>query len=195
MDTAPAQLLEAQPRGRQSPPEPEGKPVPYGSAVYNEVMHFLIEESYRLDDNRLSAWQELLAPDLLYTMPVRQTLARNDGSGFYPAMNWIYDDYGAIAFKVHRNMELDGAFAEDPPSRTRRLITNMRLFETDSADEYFVQSYVLLRRSRGESPDTQSLSARRDDVLRRVGEGFQLKRRTVWIDQAVLGMSNLAVFL
>lgn len=190
-----AELLAEQPRGRQSPPSPTGKPVPFGEPRYNQVMQFLIDEAYCLDDGRLNDWKEMLAEDLLYTMPVRQTLARNDGSGFYPAMNWLYDDLGAISFKVKRNVESDGAFAEDPPSRTRRAITNMRMFETDRPDEAFVQSYVVLRRNRGDAMDAQSLSARRDDIIRTTAEGLRLARRSIWVDQAVLGFSNLAVFL
>ena len=77
----------------------------------------------------------------------------------------------------------------------RRLITNLRLHETQTPNEYFAQSYLLLRRNRGDAHATDTLSARRDDVLRRTSEGWKVARRKILLDQSVLGMPNLAVFL
>jgi 3-phenylpropionate/cinnamic acid dioxygenase small subunit len=178
-----------------SPEKPQlAAQIRYGDAVYNEVMQFLIEEAHLLDEGLFSDWLKILGPDFVCTMPVRQSVHRTGGSGFSNSMNWTREDLGSLTFKVKR-LQSDSAFNEDPPSRTRRLITNLRLHETAVPNEVYAQSYLLLRRNRGDAHDSVSLSARRDDVLRRSTDGWKLVRRTVWMDQAVLGMPNLSVFL
>jgi 3-phenylpropionate/cinnamic acid dioxygenase small subunit len=166
----------------------------FGEGAYNEVMHFLLEEAHLLDEGRFTEWMKLLTNDVVCTMPVRQSVHRTAGAGFSNSMNWLREDFGSLTFKVKR-LHTDSAFNEDPPSRVRRIITNLRLHETKTPGEYFAQSYLLLRRNRGDAHATDTLSARRDDVLRRTGDGWRLARRTVLLDQSVLGMANLAVFL
>tara|TARA_R110002094_G_scaffold180354_1_gene158722 strand:- start:283 stop:930 length:648 start_codon:yes stop_codon:yes gene_type:complete len=190
-----SQLLTDLPKGRSDPKEPQGKQIPYGHSEYNAVMHFLIEEAHNLDENLFGNWINSLSEDIIYTVPVRQTVSRDDGRGFYPSMNWIYDDLGSISFKLKRNMESDSAFAEDPPTRTRRTVSNMRLFETANPSEFLAQSSVLLRRNRGDTAVSEEISARRDDIIRSTDDGMKLARRTVWLDHSVLGMSNFAVFI
>ncbi|MDB5687936.1 MAG: aromatic-ring-hydroxylating dioxygenase beta subunit, partial [Rhizorhabdus sp.] len=52
-----------------------------------------------------------------------------------------------------------------------------------------------LTRNRYEHAHYQLMSAKRNDLLRRDGDDFKLARREIILDQAVLGMANLAVFL
>jgi hypothetical protein len=54
---------------------------------------------------------------------------------------------------------------------------------------------VLLTRSRFEESELMILSMVRHDRLRRVGDRLKLARREIIVDQSVLGMPNLAVFL
>jgi hypothetical protein len=54
---------------------------------------------------------------------------------------------------------------------------------------------VLLFRSRGDVHEPAVISAGREDVLRRVGGGLQLARRTITVDESVLRTQNLAIFL
>jgi 3-phenylpropionate/cinnamic acid dioxygenase small subunit len=87
------------------------------------------------------------------------------------------------------------AFAEDPPSRTRRLVTNIRVHETDVSNEYAVESSLLVLRNQRDEATFNLIAARRDDVLRRHPEGMKLLRRTILLDSAALPTSNLAIFL
>ena len=61
--------------------------------------------------------------------------------------------------------------------------------------EVVVDSAVLLFRSRGDVHEPAVISAGREDVLRRVGGGLQLARRTITVDESVLRTQNLAIFL
>ena len=48
---------------------------------------------------------------------------------------------------------------------------------------------------RGDSPHNEQITAERRDVWRETDDGFLLAKREIIVDQSVLGMSNLAVFL
>ena len=165
--------------------------VPVGSPTYNQAVEFLYAEAELLDDNRLADWLCLLADDVVYRMPVRSTVARNDGLGFSPATTCYDDDLASLQFRVRRADSPNG-WAEQPPSRTHRIITNIRVSGTN--DHLFVSSSVLLLRSRWDLRQPDLLSAKRKDVLVRTVAGFKIARREILVDQTNMYTPNLAVF-
>jgi len=169
--------------------------VPSGDPLYNEIVDFLYDEAALLNENRLTEWVELLADDLRYRMPIRETLSRRDGPGFDPRAGHFDDDLPSIRLRVRRLLETKSAFAEDPPSRSRRFVTNVVVRRTNPADEYAVTSDLLLTRSRWDATTYDLVSASREDVLRRTDGAWKLARRTILVDQATLGTPNLAIFL
>ncbi|WP_313054296.1 aromatic-ring-hydroxylating dioxygenase subunit beta [Pseudomonas lopnurensis] len=169
--------------------------VPVGAEVYNQAVTFLYEEATLLDQVRLQEWAARLAPDLIYTVPLRHTrLQHEQAASIVRTVQHYHDDYRSIMGRV---MRLSGksAWAEDPPSRTRRLVTNVFVEETEKPDEYVVTSYLMLTRSRFKDHHVDIISGERRDVLRVSEEGFKLARREVILDQAVLATPNLAIFL
>lgn len=177
-----------------SPFEPQ--PAFATPGVHYEVQRFLIHEALLLDNMRLREWTKLLTEDLSYKAPVRQTRSRSGfSSEFAATTGHFHDDYLSILERVSRVVDLTSAWAEDPPSRTRRFVSNVSVFETNAPGEYDVISYLMLTRNRFDQETYQLLTAERHDRVRRVGNGFKLARRNILIDQAVLGMPNLAVFL
>lgn len=181
--------------GNESAARPGAQRVRSGSELYWRIHDFLIDEARLLDDGRFNDWFELLAEDISYTMPVRQTTLRRKGTGIEPRTPWFYEDIESMRVRVRRVMESDKAYSEDPPSRTRHFVSNIVIHETDRAHEYAVSSYLLLLRNRGEADNYELASADRQDILRVSNEAITLVRRTILIDQARLGMQNLAVFM
>lgn len=170
--------------------------IVYGEPLFNEIMHFLTIESRCLDDERLMEWVELLAEDILYSVPVRQNKMRKDGDGFSDEGYWLYDAKPEIAFKMKRVVEGDSGWSGDPAPRSRRFISSVLIYKTTSNDEYFVQSNILVKRGRGSaSRELETMSGRRDDILRRTKDGWKLARRQVLLDHGVLGMQNFAIFI
>jgi 3-phenylpropionate/cinnamic acid dioxygenase small subunit len=167
--------------------------VPSNDLLHGAISDFLIDEAMLLDKDRFPEWLALLADDLVYRMPVRLTVLRDDGPGFDPTMSHFEEDYASIALKVKR-LESKSAWAEDPPSRVRRYVTNVVVHRTDRADEFHVTSYLLLVRNRWDNPTFDLVPAEREDLLRRTDAGWRIGRRTIWLDQSVLGTPNLAVF-
>lgn len=170
------------------------KRVPLGSEVYNRLLETLYDEAAALDERRFDDWAAMLAPDLVYQAPIRLTrTGPNKDRDVMRTMFHFDEDHGSIMMRMGRLQK--SAWAEDPPSRCRRFVTNVRVAECDDAGEYEVVSYLHLERSRGDNPHNETLTAERRDVWREVDSAYVLARREIIVDQSVLGMSNLAVFL
>lgn len=157
------------------------------------VHDFLDHEAELLDERRFEQWLELLADDLVYTAPVRITAKRGHRE--------VLDEIGhfdetrlSLGLRVRR-LGTDVAWAEDPPSVTRRFVTNVKVGWGEQSNEVTARTYLLLYRTRGDRGTHDLLSCVRDDVLRVVPGSFLLTRRRAVLDQAVLGTKNLAVFL
>lgn len=163
--------------------------------TYWDVYSFLMGEAQLLDEHREREWLDsCCADDILYLMPVRETRERGAGDGFSDEMFYFEEDRGSLELRVRR-LETEYAWAEDPPSRTRHFVTNVRIEPGDSEDELFVRSNLLLYRSQGTDRHYDTVSAERRDVLRREDEGLKLARREILLDHTVLTMHNLSVFL
>jgi 3-phenylpropionate/cinnamic acid dioxygenase small subunit len=176
--------------------EAHGALVPIGSPVYNKILQFLYVEARLLDEIRLQEWGATLAQDLIYTAPLRETRPVNQqAASVVRTMQHYHDDWRSVMGRIVRLTGTKSAWAEDPPSRTRRLVTNVLVEETDKPQEYSVRSYLLVTRSRFNFDEFDLISAERRDVLRVDGESFKLARREILLDQAVLGTPNLAIFL
>jgi 3-phenylpropionate/cinnamic acid dioxygenase small subunit len=170
------------------------KRVPLGSEIYNRLLETLYDEAAALDERRFDDWVAMLSPQLIYQAPIRVTrTGPNKDRDVMRTMFHMDEDYTSILMRTGRLQK--SAWAEDPPSRCRRFITNVRVAECDTAGEYEVVSYLFLERSRGDNPHNEQLTAERRDVWREVDGSYVLTRREIIVDQSVLGMSNLAVFL
>jgi 3-phenylpropionate/cinnamic acid dioxygenase small subunit len=157
---------------------------------------FLFHEAELLDDNRVDAWLALLADDLVYQVPVRCTRERAQGPGFSHAAFHMNDTRSSMAARVER-LAGEYAWAEDPPSRTRRFVSNVRVRPGEEPGELAVRSNLLLYRSRHDDTGHQLIVGERHDLLRRRAEepGLTLARRLVLLDHTSLPPHNLAVFL
>lgn len=162
------------------------------SPVYAEAVAWLFEEAELLDANDFFAWLEKLHADLHYTMPVRATVRRADGAGILRGNHHFDETLGSLTIRARRFLEAT-EYAEDPPSRIRRFVSNIRV-RTDGSDDLDVRSYVLLLRSRFDSPQFEIVCAERRDVLRRTPD-LKLVRREIIVDQSTIGTVNLALFL
>jgi phthalate 3,4-dioxygenase beta subunit len=169
------------------------KPLPYTDPAHQAAHQFLVEEAALLDAADYAGWLDLLCEDIRYLMPVRVTTARGAGFDTMPGMSHFDEDIYALRKRVQR-LATDHAWTEDPPSRTRHFITNVRSFRNGAA-EFLVESALLLFRSRGDTREADLVSAGRTDLLRQTGEGLRLARREILVDEAVLRTQNLAVFL
>ena len=164
-----------------------------GSELYADVMMWLNDEAELLDRRQFLAWLDRLTPDVRYLMPARATVHRADGAGVFNTNHHFDETFGSLSTRVHRMVDATN-YAEDPPSRTRRFVTNVRVFEPD-AGEVAASSYLLLLRSRGDSERLELLSCERNDLFRATDDGLRLRAREIVIDQSTLGLVHLGILL
>jgi 3-phenylpropionate/cinnamic acid dioxygenase small subunit len=169
------------------------RPLPYSDPEHQAAHQFLVEEAALLDAGDYAAWLNLLCEDIRYVMPVRVTTARGAGFDALTDMGHFDENLYALRKRVQR-LATDHAWAEDPPSRTRHFVSNVRTFAGGGAG-LRVESSLLLFRSRGDTRPPDLLSAGRADILRRADDGYRLARREIIVDESVLRTQNLAVFL
>jgi len=173
-----------------------------GRDVHFEVEQFYYEEAELLDDGRFADWLELLADDLDYWMPTRTNRLRRQQALSIAARGEaaFYDETKeSLAWRIRR-FDSGMAWAEDPTSRTRHLITNVVVRHVDpsqhrefSVDDLEVRSAFLVYRNRLQREEN-IFAGRRTDILRRVSAGLQVARRVVLLDQNVLQAKNISTF-
>lgn len=168
--------------------------IPYTSDTHQEVHQFLVQEADLLDSRRYQDWLGLFTEDILYKMPVRVTRAYTLEGSILEDMDHFNEDMYSLQKRVDR-FATEHAWTEDPPSRTRHFVTNVRVYLGDEDDELLVKSYLLLFRSRGDNREPDILSAERTDIFRREGERHKIAEREILVDESVLNTQNLAVFM
>ncbi|MFD5537366.1 aromatic-ring-hydroxylating dioxygenase subunit beta [Streptomyces sp. NPDC127079] len=158
-------------------------------------VQFLYREAELLDEADYTGWFDTcLSEDLEYLIPIRTTRERSSGvSEFSRQAYHMKDTYASLRLRVDRLLT-EHAWAEDPPSRTRRVVTNVRVREL-GPDEVEVKSYLTLHRSQWDTVDYDLLVAERQDVLRSEADEWRLRRREVLLNHTILGTANLGIFL
>jgi len=175
-------------------------PAVSSDVVAEMVRLYLVEKFYRdeaalLDAHNYPDWLELFTEDTRYFMPLRRTMTRRelDKEFTKPGEMAFFDDTKDHLRARARKFDSGTAWAEDPPSRTRHLISNVRVLDDDTI-EMTVESYFHLYRTRLKSVE-DSWIGRRLDVLRRTEAGLQIAKRTVYLDQTLLLSGNLSNFM
>ncbi|RKO20417.1 3-phenylpropionate/cinnamic acid dioxygenase subunit beta [Pseudarthrobacter phenanthrenivorans] len=171
-----------------------GQSLPFNDELHLQAHRWLVDEAYLLDAQDYDEWLARIADDVHYLMPVRVTTALGAGYSTSPGMAHLDENKYSLSRRVAR-FATEHAWTEDPPSRLRHYVTNVRTFRTEKADEIIAESAVLLFRSRGDVGEAATVSAGREDLLRRTGTGWELARRTIMLDESVIRMQNLAIFL
>lgn len=170
--------------------------------VHFEVEQFYYQEAELLDDGRYVDWLELLADDLDYWMPTRTNRLRRQQALSVAARGEaaFYDETKeSLAWRIRR-FDSGMAWSEDPPSRTRHLITNIVAHHVDpderpgfASRDLEVRSAFLVYRSRLEHEENV-FAGRRTDLLRRTDDGLLVARREILLDQSILHAKNISTF-
>jgi p-cumate 2,3-dioxygenase subunit beta len=139
------------------------------------VEHFLWEEAAHLDNWRLDAWLALFADDARYVVPATDA---PDGDPDRDMM-MIDDDLPRLRARVTR---LKGRYAhsEFPYSRTRHVISNVRLTRV-AGDEVEAEAAFIVYRMRMGGVATY-VGLYRYVLARQHGGGFKIQLRRAQLD-------------
>lgn len=159
-----------------------------------EVEQFYYREARLLDGRQYAEWLKLFTDDVSYWMPIRRTKTTKDlDLEFTPkgAVAFFDDDLEMLASRV-KKLDTGYSWSEDPPSRTRHLITNIEVLEVEG-DELATYSNFHLYRTRLNSEE-DSWIGHREDRLRRVDGQLKIASRKIFLEQTVLLSPNLSSF-
>ena len=165
-----------------------------------EIADFLYREAELLDERRYHEWLALLTDDLRYWMPMRRNVKYGEAEREFTRsasdINWFDEGKETLSRRV-KQIETGIHWAEEPVSRISHLVSNVQLAEATpsvaDAREVAVKCRFLIYRNRVET-ETDILVGKREDLLRRSGDDWQLARRKIILDQNVLLSKNLSFF-
>jgi 3-phenylpropionate/cinnamic acid dioxygenase small subunit len=165
-----------------------------------EVADFLYHEAELLDERRYGDWLALVADDIRYWMPMRRNVKfGEEGREFTREgtdIAWFDEGKDTLTRRV-RQIETGIHWAEEPQSRIAHLVANVQVVEASpslaDAREVTARCRFLIYRNRV-ATETDLLVGKREDVLRRAGNGWLIARRKIILDQNVLLSKNLTFF-
>lgn len=175
------------------------------------VERFLYYEAWLLDERRLYDWLELFTEDATYSVGVREMVqgAEDQIAALGPADIPLTDDDHAFMTMRVKRLETRLAHAEQPPSLTRHLITNVLVHDDPASpgpasapspsplpqggrgwgeggvEEIRVSSNFLVFQTRIDIAD-HTFFGKRDDLLRRVDGQWRIARRRIVVDKSPL---------
>ena len=153
-----------------------------------QVEDFLYHEAALLDEWKLDDWEALLTEDATYYVPPNDHLEGDHRSTLF----LVADDRERIRQRIIRIND-PNCHAEYPKSRTRRMISNVRIVETQG-DLITVSANFVCYRFRRYERIREYVGAYRH-VLRRAGDSFKITERRVLIDAHELGTLGSVSFI
>lgn len=153
-----------------------------------EVEEFLYHEADLLDTWRLDDWFALMADGSTYEVPT------NDWTGWSTLEGGFFksDDYDLLKARVKR-LKSRKAHAENPHSRTQRMISNVRVGER-VGDLLEIRANFIVHRFRDET--TQSYVGRYEHLLEVTEPGLLIRRRrAVLVNEGMAPGARLSFIL
>jgi len=104
--------------------------------LHHEISQFLYREAKLLDDWKFREWLDVMAEDISYTLrttPNAQT--RDRRRSVEPPTTWVFNDNKHLLERRVARLETGMAWAEEPPSRTTHMVSNVIVEPTEVAGE------------------------------------------------------------
>ena len=167
-----------------------------------DVEEFLYAEAEILDQRKFREWLDLLAEDIVYSMPLRRNVrfgehAEHENTRAGKDICWFDEDKWTLSKRVEQLMT-GIHWAEEPLSRTTRIVSNVQLLEVhpsvEAPAEIKVRSRFLIERHRVDY-EAELFVGTRADLLRKAGESWEIARREILMNQTVFLAKNLTIFI
>ncbi|MEE9146070.1 MAG: 3-phenylpropionate/cinnamic acid dioxygenase subunit beta [Candidatus Tectomicrobia bacterium] len=178
-----------------------------GEGILRQIEQFLYREARLLDERRFHQWLDLFTDDVHYWMPGRTTRYakiskslvildedryEEEELGKEEELALLDEDKQSLRMRIAR-LETGMAWAEDPPSRTCHLITNIEVEDGEVSSRLSVYSAFIVYRNRGET-EQDVFVGRREDTLRQIDGAWKIARRKIILNQSVLLAKNISIF-
>lgn len=153
------------------------------AGLLREVEQFIYREARLADEGRYDDWEALWTDDAVYWVP-----ANGDDTDPATQMSIIYDNRSRIRTRI-KQLRTGKRHAQSPPSRLRRIVSNVELLGTDHGDVAAGANFVIYEsRDRG----VTLWAGRSEYRLRRNEEGWRMAGKKVVLVDNDRALSTLA---
>src|SRR4029077_5008411 len=151
--------------------------------LYIDIQRFLFREAALLDRRDYAGWFSLLTDDVHYC--VKAMVSRDAGS---EPVDYAIIDENAVALKSRIDQISNPKLtrAENPPSLTRRVVSNIEAYHGQGTGDVHVFSSLLAYRNRPNLPEGSFYVAQRKDIVRKIDSKWRLASRCVRLDQTMI---------
>jgi 3-phenylpropionate/cinnamic acid dioxygenase small subunit len=163
--------------------------------LQHELERTLYDEAALLDAHDYDGWLAMLTDDVVYWMPIRETRGADETAREFTSFGegaYFDEDRASLELRIDKR-GTGYAWSEDPPSRTRHCVTNVRILTKHAPGDVTVGCNIVIYRCRLDT-DEDWWVGRRVDRLRNVDGRWKLARREIYLDQTVLNSKNLSTF-
>ncbi len=108
-----------------------------------QIEDFIYREARLMDEHRYDDWLALWMDDAVYWVP-----SNNDDIDPTQSVSIIYDDRRRIGDRIYR-LKSGMAYAQKPPSRMRRVVSNLEVEEGENGEVTVYSNFVLTEIRRG----------------------------------------------
>lgn len=143
-----------------------------------DIEDFLYAEAALLDEYKFDEWLALFLPEAHYSVPALDVREMNSQDSLY----LIADDMARLTSRM-RQYTGRAMWVENPPSRTRRMVTNVRITATTDSEVHVAANFVVYR-IRNDVVDPYI--GRYEHVLVPAGNGFRFRDRKAILDLEAL---------
>jgi benzoate/toluate 1,2-dioxygenase beta subunit len=159
--------------------------VPADPAVRAQCEALLFEEARLIDDGRFEDWLDLFTKDCLYWIP-----STPGGGDPRREVSIAFDDRRRLEDRIYW-LRTGYAYSQIPPSRTRRLITNIEVLRGGQSDEVRVRSnFVIFEFRNGRA---RSLAGWYAHLLRREAERWRIVVKRINLIDSEHGHENMTL--
>lgn len=149
-----------------------------GPITLAEIERLIVDETALLDDWRLEEWLALFEKDGRYLVPALTTPDSEPDSALF----LVADDYTSLKSRVAQLLGR-ATWAETPRSRTRHLVTNIRILEADHQSAHVTANFIVWRFQNGASDPYVGKYLHR---IVRTANGLRFKERRCQLDMETL---------
>ena len=153
-----------------------------------EVEELFYREAELLDAWKLDEWLAMLTEDATYYVPPND---KPDGDARYTLFT-IADDMLRLKERIIR-LKDPNCHAEYPHSRTRRMVSNVRIKDIDGDKATATANFLVYRHRRGEPP--RVFAGHYIYKLKRVGSELKIAERRAVLDAEELGALGAVSFI
>ncbi len=159
---------------------------------YVEIQRFMHHEAALLDRREFMAWLKLLTEDIVYRVSAQVTRHGESGPEHYAIID---EDTDSLTLRIRQLADPKLTRAENPPSLTRRLVSNLEATHAAPPDTYTVVTNILVHRARARVKETGTYVGGRHDVLRRSSGKLLIAERHVLLDHTILHDGSMSTLL